>query len=409
MAVALDTKLFDVGGVMLERPFKIRRLGHFGFNNVNMEESLRFYTELLGFRVSDAVDFGRRLPDQSQRASFGDCNGYFMHHGGDHHSFVMFNRRLREALDTRRTFAPGVDVNQISWQVGSLQEVVGAIPWLAEKGMSIQRSGRDWPGSNWHTYFYDPDGHTNELFYGMEQIGWLYLSKPEALRARSFQEKPPLPQISEADEVEQARQNGVDLYSGTRRPDYGGDYDVEGILLPRPFRIVRVGPVRLFVKDVDQSEAFYREIIGLSKTEEVNFEGRRCVFMRSNMEHHSMALYPIELRSQLGLKEDSTTMAFGLQVATYRQLRDAVTFLRDRGCTIRELPPELSPGISHSALVLDPDGHALQLYWHMDQVSWDGSPRPPHLRTACRMADWPETLQPEADSFGGEVFLGPLG
>ena len=31
MTTTVDTK-YDVGGVLLDRPFKVRRLGHFGFN-----------------------------------------------------------------------------------------------------------------------------------------------------------------------------------------------------------------------------------------------------------------------------------------------------------------------------------------------------------------------------------------
>src|SRR6185437_11433288 len=106
MAVAVDTKQYNVGGVMLERPFKIRRLGHFGFNNANMEESLRFYTELLGFHISDVLDFAARVEDPKLIEGMGDPNGYFTHHGGDHHSFVLFNKRVREALDKNRRFAP---------------------------------------------------------------------------------------------------------------------------------------------------------------------------------------------------------------------------------------------------------------------------------------------------------------
>ena len=33
---------FNVGGVLLNQPFKIRRLGHFGFNLANMEDGRRF-------------------------------------------------------------------------------------------------------------------------------------------------------------------------------------------------------------------------------------------------------------------------------------------------------------------------------------------------------------------------------
>ena len=46
MTTTLGTK-YDVGGVLLDRPFKIRRLGHFGFNVVNMDEAKRFYICLL--------------------------------------------------------------------------------------------------------------------------------------------------------------------------------------------------------------------------------------------------------------------------------------------------------------------------------------------------------------------------
>ena len=46
-----STERFDVGGVLLEQPFKIRRLGHFGFNLSNMEDGAQFYIDLLGFRI----------------------------------------------------------------------------------------------------------------------------------------------------------------------------------------------------------------------------------------------------------------------------------------------------------------------------------------------------------------------
>ena len=166
---ASDKARYDVGGVLLDRPFKIRRLGHFGFNLTNMEEGVPFYTDLLGFRISDVMDYSRRATNPEQLAGLGDANGYFTRYGGDHHAMVLFPKRVRDALG--RSEKPGVTINQITWQVGSLREVGGAIRWLQEKNIRIQRSGRDMPGSNWHTYLFDPDGHQNELYYGMEQIG----------------------------------------------------------------------------------------------------------------------------------------------------------------------------------------------------------------------------------------------
>ncbi len=409
MATEVQTK-FDVGGLLLDRPFKIRRLGHFGFNVVHVDEGLRFYSELLGFRVSDVIDFTERARSPEQIAGLGNPRGYFMRYGGDHHAFVLFNKRVREALDTERRFPPGVTINQITWQVGSLAEVGQAIPWIRERGLTIQRSGRDMPGSNWHTYFYDPDGHTNELYYGIEQIGWDGYSKPKALHSRGFREAPKLPQMAELDEVQQALEQGVDLHSGSRAIErLPASFEVEGIRLPRPFKIVRIGPVRLFVRDVEAAEAFYRQAMGFVPTEDVTWQGHRCVFLRVNTEHHSLALYPLALRERLGLSAHTTCMAFGLQLASYRQLRAALDFLRDQGVRIQDLPAELSPGIDYSAVALDPDGHAIQLYYYMEQVGWDGRPRPADRRRKIQAGPWPETLEPLSDTHMGEPYLGPWG
>src|SRR5690349_14949914 len=288
---ASEKAKYNVGGVVLERPFKIRRLGHFGFNLTKMEEGIRFYTDLLGFRVSDVMDYSRRAKSPEQIAGLGDAHGYFTRYGGDHHAMVLFPKRVRDALG--RAEKPGVTINQITWQVGSLAEVGGAIRWFQEKHIKIQRSGRDMPGSNWHTYLFDPDGHQNELYYGIEQIGWNGHSKPKAMYDRGFDEAPELPQVSEFEEVQQALKRGEDVLSGYRHTDdLPASYDVDGVLLPRPFKIVRLGPVELFVANIEAAEKFYRDTLGFTLTEEVDYHGHRCLYLRANTEHHSLALYP---------------------------------------------------------------------------------------------------------------------
>src|SRR5713101_5014428 len=234
---------FNVGGVLLPRPFKIRRLGHFGFNAVQMDAGRDFYTALLGFKPSDTLDFGK-MPWAPKGVDLGDTNGYFMRYGTDHHAFVLFNKRV---LDHRpdRKFAPEVTVNQITWQCGSLKEIMDAHTYFQRHEVAIQRVGRDMPGSNWHVYVYDPDGHTVELYYGIEQIGWNQMSKPTEMYYRGFREKPALPQISEISEVAEALDKGIDIVAGHRtRETLPETYDVAGVLLPRPFKITKIGPVR---------------------------------------------------------------------------------------------------------------------------------------------------------------------
>ena len=213
-------KLYDVGGVTMPRPFKIRRLGHFGFNVYDMEAGLRFYKDLLGFKVSDHLNFkgnpqrAEMLKDVADK----DCLGAFMHHGGDHHSFVLFPKKALDVMG-RGSGHEGdgdVTINQITWQTGSLAEVVNGQEYFNETGIPIRRTGRDMPGSNWHTYVWDPDENINELYYGIEQIGWLGRSKPRPMHYRGFGEAPTLPQMSEEAEVDEAVEKGIEIFSGTR-------------------------------------------------------------------------------------------------------------------------------------------------------------------------------------------------
>ena len=408
MATPATSTRFDVGGVLLDRPFKIRRLGHFGFNVNRLDEAAHFYVDLLGFLISDELDFGGRLAPELKEGI--TTRGYFTRYGSDHHSFVLFPRQALERMGG--TSHGEVTINQITWQVGSLREVGDAVDFFEQNGARVGRVGRDTPGSNWHVYPLDPDGHTNELYYGIEQVGWDGKSKPRSMYNRGFRERPPLPQISELDEVQQALDAGTDIHAGFRSTERSPrTFDVDGILLARPFKIVKIGPVRLFVQDVERSADYYTRILGLTSTSEVNYQGHRCVFLRTTTEHHTLALYPLALRSALGLSAHTTCFSFGVQVANYRQLRNAVGFLREQGVTVRELPPELSPGIDYSAFAIDPDGHAIQIYYYMQQVAADGTPVSGPLRAegAAHIETWPETVEARPDTFSGEPFLGPWG
>ena len=400
---------YDVGGVKLARPFKIRRLGHFGFNVTSVKTHLKFYRDLLGFRISDELDFGSRLgPEKTKEV--GETVGTFMRHGNDHHSFVLFPKKAREAFG--HPFGNEVTINQMTWQLGTLREVVDSVTWLGERNVVVARTGRDLPGSNWHCYPYDPEGHQNELYYGIEQIGWDGLSKPKQMYEERYDKPPTLPHIGEVQEIKNAVKSKVDLTAGLRQDDVGvgeAKYDVGGVLLPRPFKIAKIGPVRLFVNDVAGEVAYYRDMLGFTVTEEIAWNGHRCVFLRAGTEHHSLALYPKALRAELGLSPHTTCFSFGCQVGDYKQLKDAIAFLKDNGVKVRTLDPGLFPGIDYSALAFDHDGHAVQLYYYMEQLGWDGKPKPASLRRKIDNDRWPEAIEPLPDTFGGEQFLGPIG
>ena len=228
---------YDVGGVMLDRPFKIRRLGHFALWQSDLEMARRLYVEVLGFRETDTVERD------------GTAVALFTSHGTDHHSLAAIHPSTAEGI-RKAHYENGVLVNQISFQVGTLEEVASAHDYFAQRQVTISRLGRDFPGSNWALYVLDPDGHRIEFYYGMEQIGWDRRSKPAAAYIQAVRNGFSLPQPAEMTEIMNAEQGGVDLDSGFRPAEglpYG--YCVGGVMLQRPFKVTKVGPVNLFVSD----------------------------------------------------------------------------------------------------------------------------------------------------------------
>ena len=57
-------------------------------------------------------------------------------------------------------------------------------------------------------------------------------------------------------------------------------------------------------------------------------------------------------------------------------MRAAREFFRERGARVLDLPAGLHAGIDYAFHVQDPDGHCLQFYFSMEQIGWDGRPRP---------------------------------
>jgi catechol 2,3-dioxygenase-like lactoylglutathione lyase family enzyme len=411
MATARESldRTYDVGGIRLERPFRVLRLGHFGFNVSDQEPALRFYSDLLGLPVTDTVDFAEvfKLDNPDGR----DPNGYFLRVGADHHSVVLFPHWTHMA--SARVKHEGTDwISHMAWQVGTLREVTEGKRWLSERQTRIARpGGRDARGANWNFTVQDADFISNEIYYGMDQIGWDGVSKPLPICPNGT----PLPApeavaLPDFPMAKAAIEGGLDLRQGLHQRPFGEPkYDVAGILLARPFRIVRNGPIGIFAGDVDEATRFYEGTMGLTLTEEIEWRGQRCAFLRANTEHHTIALYPRALRAELGMRPDSICMSYGMQLGSYRQLKDAVAFLEENGVTIRYLPPELYPGIDYAAFALDPDGHAVMLYSYMEQIGWDGRPRPTASRRKVDNANWPDALDALSDTYRGPVFQGPIG
>ena len=392
-----SVKKYNVGGVALDRPFKILRLGHFGFNAADLEASRRFYFDLLGFFITEPAGAG-----------------YFGRHAGDHHSFALFEKKKfnqrQYAGDNAKHFREENDINQITWQVQSVAEMAGATKYFHDIGVEVMREGRaGGGGSQFHLYVWAPDEQIFELYYGIEQISWNGYARPVAMR-HGTAVAPKEPQLPDYQLITDDLNQGINVLDGARYVSKMPlKYNVDGLLLPQPFKITRVGPVKLFVDDYDKLKRWHTQVLGFTLTEEVEWQGERCAFLRCNNEHHSLGIFPKSWRKKLGLSETTSSMCFGLQLANYRQLKDGVKFLRDNGVRVETdiIPPELHPGIDYAAYAFDPDGHCIELYYAMEQIGWEGKPRPKELRRKVDPNHWPDILEPLTDTYTGEPYIGP--
>ena len=133
-------------------PFGFRKLGHVVLNVQDLERSTRFYTEVLGFRVSDVYD-------ESMTAG----GMVFLRCNTDHHSLAL--------VGTGRAPSNRVDLNHVAFEAATLDELFHLRDHLRKHGVKIIVHGRRRAGCQIAVEFFDPDNHHVELYWGLDQVG----------------------------------------------------------------------------------------------------------------------------------------------------------------------------------------------------------------------------------------------
>ncbi len=131
--------------------FDLRKLGHVVLNVTDLEESVRFYTEVLGLRVSD------RYPESMVPGGM-----VFLRCNADHHGVALVGGAQKSERSS---------LNHFAFEVGTLDEVFRARAWLRKQGVPIVFEGRRRAGCQIALEFRDPDGNNLEIYWGVDQIG----------------------------------------------------------------------------------------------------------------------------------------------------------------------------------------------------------------------------------------------
>src|SRR5215467_6531482 len=132
-------------------PFEITKLGHVVLNCKDMERSVRFYVEVLGFEISDVY------PEDMVPGGM-----VFMRFNEDHHGVALVGSMTGPS--------PNVELNHMAFEVASLGEVIRARNHLKKHGVAVDFEGRRRAGVQIAVEFRDPDGHRLEIYWGLDRV-----------------------------------------------------------------------------------------------------------------------------------------------------------------------------------------------------------------------------------------------
>lgn len=139
-------------------PFAVRKIGHAVIFVADIERSRRFYTEVLGFKVSDVYS-----------GSLMRGGMVFLRCNGDHHCLALVGGK-DDANDK--------SLHHLAFELATLDEVFRARDHLKAHDTKIVYEGRRRAGCQVSVEFLDPDGHHLELYWGVDQIGSDGRSRP---------------------------------------------------------------------------------------------------------------------------------------------------------------------------------------------------------------------------------------
>ena len=153
-------------------PFRIGNMGHAVLVVRDIDVSVRFYTQVLGFKVSDVY------PESMVPGRM-----VFMRFNQDHHGLGLVGQ-AKEASGNR-------ELHHLAFEVPTLDDVFRARDHLEKNGVPIDFHGRRRAGCQVSVEFRDPDGHSLELFWGLDKVDWDGEARPP-------EEWAPKPSLEEA-------------------------------------------------------------------------------------------------------------------------------------------------------------------------------------------------------------------
>jgi catechol 2,3-dioxygenase len=151
----------------MDKPMTPRGVNHIVLNVRDLEESHRFWTEVVGFRqVGELKPTAQRPNPPKMRFYSGD------HHGKDHHHDVALveNRDLPAPPKEWAMFGMPCAINHIAITMPDRESWMKHLAYLQAKGVKFDR--RVEHGMTHSLYIHDPNGYGVEFVYDLPREVW---------------------------------------------------------------------------------------------------------------------------------------------------------------------------------------------------------------------------------------------
>jgi catechol 2,3-dioxygenase-like lactoylglutathione lyase family enzyme len=133
-------------------PIRINKLGHFVYEVSDVERSVKFWTEVMGFRESDRNEHGM----------------VFLRCAADHHGIGL--KPIKDKAPVR-DLKGGLQVEHLAFEVDNIDILKKAKAYFKQNNIPVVFEGRKGAGCNISINFLDPDGYEFEIYCDMDQIG----------------------------------------------------------------------------------------------------------------------------------------------------------------------------------------------------------------------------------------------
>lgn len=154
----------------------ITRLGHVGIAVKDLDETVRFYEEVLGIRLTERFEYGEDEIGHGVAVSA----GAFSRVDSTHHCMSFFVTRTptdHHETDERATRSD-VGLHHIAFELPTPDSLLALYRKLKASNVPIVNARKGGPGNQPRFYARDPDGNLLEFYWGIDTIGWDGKARP---------------------------------------------------------------------------------------------------------------------------------------------------------------------------------------------------------------------------------------